>query len=181
MIHDIINIGLTLFMGQQAFLYFTNKETMEKLSDEKECECTCKDDNGAKKVYLKNRDLRALNDPLYPPERRVEAQQYPYPNTRFGERTRGEADEYQLIGLLYNTTVNRNYQLFGRRTYPGASEWEYYITGKDANSMEFKYPITAPNKQEIMDGTTITIPIDTNTYNVSIYNYDTYKYNPYVF
>ena len=32
--------------------------------------------------------------------------QYPFPNRLFGERTRGEPDDYQLVGLLYNTNVN---------------------------------------------------------------------------
>ncbi len=132
-----------------------------------------------KKLFLKNRDENAVYNPLAPPEQRVEERQYPYPNNMFWERTRGDPDDYQLVGLLYNTEVNKNYQLYGRRIYPGAYEWEYYIRGKDAGGLEYKLPIQLNNKEEIRDGMVINVPIDKNPYNVSIYNYDQPRYNPY--
>ena len=73
----------------------------------------------------------------------------------------------------------RNYQLFGRRTYPGSYEWEYYIRGRDAGGLDIKFPIQLNNKEEIRDGMNITIPIDKNTFTVSIYNYSTPRYNPF--
>jgi hypothetical protein len=135
--------------------------------------------NIVKHIFLKNRDENAVYNPLAPPEQRVEERQYPYPNTQFWERTRGDPDDYQLVGLLYNTDINKNYQLYGRRVYPGSYEWEYYIRGKDVGGLDFKFPIQLNNKEEIRDGMVITLPIDKNTFNVSIYNYDLPRYNPF--
>ena len=129
---------------------------------------------------LKRRDRKAVEDELSPPEQRVEAQQYidfDTDNLRVNIRTRGEPDNYQMVGLLYNKDMNKNYQLFGRRIYPGAYEWEYYIRGRDAGGLDFKFPIDS--KQELMDGSSINLPIDNNTYQLKIYNYDQPRYNPY--
>ncbi len=173
----------------QVILYYkndkNNKNNNEEKLDNTKLSDTDKERLGFidflyKYWFLKDRDYKTLYDPLSPPEKRVEMRQYPFPNRLFGERTRGEPDDYQLVGLLYNTNVNKNYQLFGRRTYPGSYEWEYYIRGKDSGGLEIKFPIQNQNKQEIMDGAIINIPIDSNPYNVSIYDYDTYRYNPYV-
>jgi hypothetical protein len=130
-------------------------------------------------MFLKKRDTDVVYNPLAPPEQRMESSQYPYNNTLFWEKTRGEPDDYQLVGLLYNTDVNKNYQLYGRRVYPGSYEWEYYIRGKDAGGLDIKLPIQLNNKEEIRDGISITIPIDKNPYTVSIYNYDLPRYNPF--
>ena len=127
---------------------------------------------------LKRRDRRAVEDEMVPPEQRVEARQYiDTDNLHVNIRTRGEPDDYQMVGLLYNKDMNKNYQLFGRRIYPGAYEWEYYIRGKDVGGLDFKFPIDS--KQELMDGSSINVPIDNNVYQVKIYNYDQPRYNPY--
>ena len=129
---------------------------------------------------LKRRDRKAVEDELSPPEQRVEAQQYidmEPDNLRVNIRTRGEPDDYQMVGLLYNKDMNKNYQLFGRRTYPGSYEWEYYIRGRDVGGLDFKFPIDS--KQELMDGTSINLPIDNSTYQLKIYNYDQPRYIPY--
>jgi hypothetical protein len=183
--HDLFNIVLTFLLLTQAYIYYKPNNIQENTTnDNKQKELDAQRisfmDYMYKYWFLKDRDYKTVYDPLSPPEKRIESRQYPFPNRLFGERTRGEADDYQLVGLLYNTTINKNYQLFGRRTYPGSYEWEYYIRGKDSGGLEIKFPIQNQNKQEIMDGSTITIPIDSNPYTVSIYNYDAYRYNPYV-
>lgn len=173
-IHDYINIALTLLLSQQAFVYFlkNKKEEYQGIINN-----NVMDDY--KYAFLKERDMKTVYDPLSPPEQRVEARQYPFPNVIFNERTRGEPDDYQLVGLLYNTDVNKNYQLYGRRTYPGSYEWEYYIRGKDAGGLDIKFPLNI--KDEIRDGLNITIPIDKNEYNVSIYDFDKPRYNPFIY
>jgi hypothetical protein len=186
--YDMINIILTLILIHQTFIYFKpkNDEKMEQSSKKMESVENAPNAPGVpsfeacKYWYLKGKDYNAVYDPLSPPEKRIESRQYPYPNRLFGERTRGEPDDYQLVGLLYNTTANKNYQLYGRQTYPGSYEWEYYIRGKDAGGLDFKFPLKANNKKEIMDGENITIPIDSNEYTVTIYDYDQYRYNPFV-
>jgi len=189
MIHDVINVLLTLFLFQQLYVYVNKSEEMEqnttdtvdlKDNDSITNYINKKIEEILKQMFLKNRDEGVVYNPLKPPEQRMESRQYPYQNNYlFNERTRGEPDDYQLVGLLYNTEVNKNYQLYGRRVYPGSYEWEYYIRGMDAGGLEFKYPIQLNNKEEIRDGLTINIPIDKNTYTVSIYNYDQPRYNPF--
>jgi hypothetical protein len=192
-IHDMINVLLALFLCQQLYVY-VNKNT-EKEENTYDTPTTTnasglldnnimnyinkKIEDILKQLFLKNRDAEAVYNPLKPPEQRMESRQYPYPQNLFLERTRGEPDDYQLVGLLYNTDVNKNYQLYGRRVYPGSYEWEYYILGKDLGGLEFKYPIQINNKEEIREGMTLTLPIDKNTYTVSIYNYDQPRYNPF--
>jgi hypothetical protein len=177
MIHDIINIILALFLCYQFLMYINKNEHNEKFDIS-----TFDMDKIMKllkEIFLKNRDENVVYNPLAAPEQRVENRQYPYPNNVFGEKTRGEPDDYQLVGLLYNTDVNKNYQLYGRRVYPGSYEWEYYIRGRDAGGLDIKFPIQLKNKEEIRDGIQLTIPIDKNIYNVSIYNYDVPRYNPF--
>jgi hypothetical protein len=185
-IHDIINVLLALFLCQQILAYvIKHSRNEENLKDN-----TIVDDNKLyyinnkieellKQIFLKNRDTDAVYNPLKPPEQRMESRQYPYPKNIFWERTRGEPDDYQLVGLLYNTDVNKNYQLYGRRVYPGSYEWEYYIRGMDAGGLDFKFPIQLNNKEEIRDGMMLNLPIDKNQYTVSIYNYDQPRYNPF--
>lgn len=132
--------------------------------------------------FLKVRDEKAVFDVLSPPEQRVEAQQYPdvsNPDLRLNIRTRGEPDDYQMVGLLYNKDVNKNYQLFGRRVYPGSYEWEYYVRGRDSGGLDIKFPLN--QKQEIMDNSTLNLPIDDNVYQVKIYNFDQPRYNPFMY
>ncbi len=174
-IYDIINITLLIVLLYQFKLYI-NYDTTEKVTNTNNNEMNW---DRIKDWLLKWKYRQAVEDPLTPPDRSVENRQLPMPNYYFQERTRGDPDDYQMVGLLYNTNVNKNYQLYGRRIYPGAYEWEYYILGKDAGGLEYKYPLALNNNAELLDGTTINIPIDSNPYNVSIYNYDYYRYNPY--
>lgn len=138
-------------------------------------------DNGNLSYRLLHRDQSVVNNPLAPPERRVEIQQYP--TVLFNEKTRGTPDNYHMVGLLYNddNTVDKKYQLYGRRVYPGSYEWEYYVRGVDSGGLEFKFPIELDNQREIRDNTQITLPFDSNNvYSVKIYEYDQPRYNPYV-
>ncbi len=163
MIHDTINIILTLFVCQQLYYYIQNKETMKDTDTNKINDAYNKLMDLLKQLFLKNKDQDVVYNPLAPPEQRVESRQYPYPNNNW-ERTRGDPDDYQL---------------YGRRIYPGAYEWEYYIRGKDAGGLDIKFPIQLNNKEEIRDGMVISLPIDKNQYTVSIYNYDQPRYNPF--
>ncbi len=186
MIHDSINIGLFIVVLLLLINYlFKNNmmpKTSEKLSDDDNqlLKISNNLDSLMKQLYLSNRDKDTVFNPLAPPEQRVESRQYPFPNKNW-IKSRGEPDDYQLVGLLYNTELNKNYQLYGRRVYPGSYEWEYYILGKDVGGLEIKLPIQLNNKEEIRDGMVISIPIDKNSYTVSIYNYSTPRYNPFPF
>jgi hypothetical protein len=184
--HDIVNTSLTaVLIGLALYNYnnmsenYTSPTTkpLIKFWDQLYDETNSLD---AKKYnFLLERDYKTVYDPLSPPEQRVESQQYPYGQVLFNKRTRGEPDNYQLVGLLYNQNKNKNYQIYGRHTYPGSYEWEYYLRAYDVGGLEVKLPLAG--KQELMDGTTMNIPYDDVPYNVSIYNYNMPRYNPFVY
>lgn len=129
------------------------------------------------KDQLKKRDRDVVDDTLVAPEKRVESHQYT--DLKLYERTRGVPDEYHLFGIFYNESVNKTYQLFGRRTYPGSPLFEYYYRGKDSGGLDFKFPL-ATNK-EIYDGDVIILPTDNLEFKVKIYPNDLPRYNPNIF
>jgi hypothetical protein len=170
----IINI---LILGH--FIYKINLFTPNIINKTEENIINPDENNNTDLKYkLMNRDSNTIINPLAPPERRVDINQYP--QIQLYEKTRGEPDTYQLLGLLYNDNVDKKYQLYGRQVYPGSYEWEYYIRGFDTGGLDYKFPIERTNKQEIYDNSDITIPIDNNIYKVKLYNFDQPRYNPYV-
>jgi hypothetical protein len=185
MIHDIINISLVGFILVETYIYLQkqqlNKENDKFMTYAEDTAAYWKNlyEEQSKRNYLEKRDYDTVYDPLSPPERRVEADQYPYPMVVFNEKTRGEPDNYQLVGLLYNSDKNKNYQLYGRRKYPGAYEWEYYLQANDAGGLTVKMPIGLKEQAELYDGQQLTIPYDNVPYNVTIYNFDQPRYNPF--
>ena len=193
-IHDIINLILFGILSYYFYIFYINRKKIENMdmslfaSDDKYATVGLKRklENMERELiyeknnFLKMRDMDAIYDPLAPPEQRMEYDQYIYPNVRYNIKTRGEPDDYQLVGLLYNQLVNKNYQLYGRRLYPGAYEWEYYIRSKDIGGLEIKFPIHHYHKNEIYDDTILRIPLDDLEYRVKIYKYDQPRYNPFI-
>ena len=171
MIHDIINLGLIIVLAINIY-----KNKVNKLSKEQMAPSTESQQNDTI-ISLKHRDISVINNPVIAPERRVEIDQYPNKLIKLNERTRGEPDDYQLQGLLYNTELNKNYQLYGRRKYPGAYEWEYYVRGMDVGGLDIKFPLDT--NQEIQNASIITLPIDNNPFTVKIYNFNQPRYNPF--
>jgi hypothetical protein len=178
--HDIINIVLAIYLLYQTYIYL-ELDKMENSDGDywrRLYEAKMKDD------YLLQRDYGVVYNPLAPPEQRVESQQYPYPQVLFNERTRGEPDNYQMVGLLYNTDKNKQFQLYGRRVYPGSPDWEYYLRGMDEGGLDTKLPIAFEQGQytqypELLNGQQINIPYDTDPYTVTIYQNEQYRYNPF--
>jgi hypothetical protein len=152
------------------------------------------------KRYLENRDRSIMNDRFVAPERR-----YPYtgdisplvqiPNDTINEYgitstpllspllpivnipTRGLPDNYQLLGILLRDKDENIQQLFGRPTFPGSNQFEYYIV-TERNGFTNKIPIETRGSREINDQDEIDTPI--GKYRVKLYNYNTPRYNPYV-
>ena len=130
------------------------------------------------KKYLENRDKSILYDPLIAPERRISYDQYP--NTiknLINIPTRGYPDNYQLLGLLYRDNDEKILQLYGRPTYPGSNEYEYYAT-TEQNGFINKIPFRIRGKREIEDQQHIEIPVLKGTFKVKLYDYDTPRYYP---
>jgi len=133
---------------------------------------------------LDYRDRTILYDPLTAPERRVDMREYPLPIIQeINIPTRGYQDSYQIVGLLSRSVDEKILQLFGRPTYPGSNQYEYYAT-TESNGFANKIPIETRGKREIEDGTSIKVPVfdeSKGDFQVKLYNYNTPRYNPYVF
>jgi len=132
---------------------------------------------------LENRDRSVLSDPLVAPERRIDVDQYPIRiQDEINIPSRGYPDNYQLMGIASRESDENIVQLFGRATFPGSNQYEYYIT---TNKYGFnnKIPIVTKGKKEIMDSDIIDIPEfdqSKGSFKVKIYDYNTPRYNPYI-
>jgi len=137
-----------------------------------------------KKIYLDRRDRRAVDDNLSPPERRDQAYQYPdrYVKSLINIPTRGLPDNYQVVGTLVRKKDEKVLQLFGRQTFPGSNQWEYYVVGNDGNAFTNKMPLNIKGGREIENGQQINLQwLDPSKgqFEVNLYNFDTPRYNPY--
>lgn len=133
---------------------------------------------------LEKRDRDLLDNPLIAPERRVEITRYPNRPliNKINIPTRGYPDNYQLIGLLSRKNDEKLLQLFGRPTFPGSNQYEYFVTTNN-HGFSNKIPIESKGRKEIEDGSLINIPFfdeSKGDFEVKLYNYNTPRYNPYI-
>jgi hypothetical protein len=178
MIIDFIKAISVLIIGDRVFEFMKHHGNLQKLVNEDGDVGDNSSFSLSQYYKIKQRDSSVISDPLVAPERRLEIDKSGNYPLIINERTRGDPDSYQMVGILYNEYSNKNYQLFGRRTYPGSNEWEYYIRGKDIGGLDIKFPLNT--NQEIYDSATIDIPLDNTIYTVKIYDYDKPRYIPYV-
>lgn len=133
-------------------------------------------------TYLENRDRSVLNDPLVAPERRVPLDQYPVRlNNIINVPTRGYPENFQLVGMVSRKVDEKILQLYGRPTYSGSNQWEYFIR-TEQNGFVNKIPIEYKHGKEIQDGDTLDVMGMDNSkglFTVKLYNYNTPRYNPY--
>lgn len=133
--------------------------------------------------YLENRDKSVLYNPLVAPERRMSSDQYSYPliyNNLFNYPTRGYPDNYQQLGIITRNNDEKILQLFGRPTFPGSNQWEYYVRSEKEGFIN-KIPLQIKNQKEIQDGDNIDVPgMNSNNgkFIVKIFNYFVPRYNP---
>jgi hypothetical protein len=134
--------------------------------------------------YLENRDRRVLYDPLVAPERRPPINQYPYPlvyKNLINYPTRGYPENYQELGLAIRKEDEKYLQLFGRPTFPGSNQWEYYVRAEKDGYVN-KIPINTRNKKELYDGDTIDVigmNQEKGKFIIKLFDYNTPRYNPY--
>ena len=96
-----------------------------------------------------SRDMRVLQDPLYPPLNRTESQVFNNTTREVANRnlyvpTNGSDDSFRLVGYLTNNDQNRdaggnNWKLFARMK--NRHEAEYYIIPAN-NNYDIKIPVT---------------------------------------
>ena len=183
---------LFIFIGMTTYYVYTiKKKTKNEINEYKQIlsnnntnEINEKEHVLPVRKLLEYRDRNVLYDPLVAPERRVDITQYPLPILhKINIPTRGYPDNYQLVGLLSRIGDEKILQLFGRPTFPGSNQYEYYAT-TESNGFANKIPIETKGKKEIEDGVSVKVPIfDQNKgdFQVKLYNYDTPRYNPYLF
>jgi len=134
-----------------------------------------------KKLELKENIVYESSN-ILPPERKY-AINFP---------TRGYPDNYQLMGILLKDNIETAYNLYGRQTYSGSNQYEYYVHAVIHNN-SIKLPLNI--NKEIFDGQTIDIIDSTrshprnksnvsstnelnNIFKVKLYPYDIPRYIP---
>ena len=136
-----------------------------------------------KRRALEYRDEQVKYNDFKPPERRIP--EYAYPNRGLKQLlnipTRGYPDNYQMLGLLLRENTETVYNLFGRQTYPGSNQYEYYAQG-NMHYNNVKLPIYSKGNRELNDGDEVRIPGTDESkgkFKVKLYNLDAPRYNPY--
>lgn len=135
---------------------------------------------------IDQRDKNAVLDPLTPPNRRLPRHVYPnhVKDYIFDQPTRGYPDNYHYYGNLIRREDNKIVKLYGRQTYPGSNQYDYYgITSDGVGSAEVKIPIDIPNNKELYDKDTINIDfldISKGSFILFMNDFDKPKYNPFV-
>ena len=119
-----------------------------------------------------SRDRKVINDPIYPPLKRLPKHLL---NTI---PTRGYPDNYHMIGILTRENDEKILQLFGRQRYPGSQQWEYYVTGNDPSGFTVKIPFKMNNYELIDDTTKVNIPQLNGEFTVTIYENNGPIYDP---
>jgi len=153
---------------------------------------------------LLNMDKERLENPLVPPlSRNMYTQKHglesiPKHAVPINIKTRGDGGDYQQIGILYKEDIANNEKapgnntdsnilpLFGKPTYDGSSQWNYY-TATDKNH-QIKIPLQLESKdctdergcKEINNGDSIQVPAYNGTFTANIYKLNSPRYIPYV-
>ncbi len=186
--YDVLNNKLnTLEKNAEIKKNIVKQENTDVIKNQKEI---------VEKINLidlnRDRDYRAMADPLYPPHARN-----PYMDRRINIKTRGDGGPYQQIGAIHkeenivkdgaspgSNSDSMVLPLFGKRTYDGSNQWNYYTVSNN----NVKIPITRNNNncsedrgcEEFFDNDTLNLPEFNGEFKVKIYNYDKPRYIPYV-
>jgi hypothetical protein len=126
--------------------------------------------------FLK-RDKAVLSNPLVAPFRRMARHVYGKNKIPLNFPTRGFADNFQYMGNLIRRSDERLVRLFGRQTYPGSTQYEYYGMMSDNSGSQIKVQIS--NSRELFNGDTVNIPLLNNSaFIVQLHKLDQPRYNP---
>ncbi len=186
---SIILLIIALILGVLVYMQRVNRKKREKVIYRDRYI----DRPIIKENYYEEKIDRKLEPPgvVYEPDRYM-PRRYVNPPVRgvpINIRTRGSPTEYQQMGILTNTSNPDDVRpLYGRQTYRGSNQWNYY-SSLDSN-LSTKIPIfKATNKctdergcQEINDGDNVTIGnISATQYTFTKYSNDDYRYIPDLF
>jgi hypothetical protein len=132
-------------------------------------------------------DYIKVDDPLVEPTRRLPRYALPpdYLAQVINVPTRGWPENFQLMGSLVRidppvtatTPIEEKIlRLFGRQTYPGSNQYEYYVMIPGTG---VKLPIRQRYKKELFTDDVVTIKELNAQYKVNMYKFDAPLYNPY--
>ena len=152
--------------------------------------------NKVKNVNVIDNNINIIeeNDILTPPSIKYDPPEILYeepilPDRQINIRTRGGPLEYQQLGIL--TSINNTNDvrpLFGRQTYSGSNQWNYYSAS--GSNYGARIPIFYKNQictdgvgcREIIDGDYIKIGnVSNQEYIFTKYSNNEYDYIPYIF
>lgn len=140
---------------------------------------------------------KRITDPLEPPERTtplffktIDFNKQNNLGIPINIETRGTAINYQQVGILIQDGASGDNKkilpLFGKPTYSGSQNWNYYTSSDGYHSM--KVAITNNNRsctqehgcKEIYDNDLVDIQGYDSKFKVSVYELDKPKYIPYI-
>jgi hypothetical protein len=73
------------------------------------------------------------------------------------DHTRGEPEQYKLLGLVIRDNTETIYKLYGRLKIPRSNRYEYYVTSTE-NNQNVKIFLENKNDKEIYDNDDVNIP-----------------------
>jgi hypothetical protein len=159
----IIILGLLI-------LYLVYKNTKSRYSKEKF-------------IYINNNIIEEKG--IIEPRKHYDSRFYPRKRMAINVPTRGEPPEYQQVGYLNGEGEENIKPLFGRQTYRGSNQWNYF-TSLDSH-LATKIPVYINDKDctdergcdELQKGKSVSMGERGNTYNASIYGNVAPRYIPY--
>ena len=161
----IIILGLLI-------LYFVYNNTKSRYSREKI-------------IYINNNIIEKEKEEIIEPRKHYDSIFYPRKRMAINVPTRGKPPEYQQVGYLTGEGEENIKPLFGRQTYRGSNQWNYF-TSLDSH-LATKIPVYMDNQdctdergcKELDKGSSVSMGQDGNTYNASIYGNVAPRYLPY--
>ncbi len=188
----LVCMSKTVFYFGCVILFLIVYLIIDKLNRSKdECVCPTLEKQDKKNVVVIDRPTQIIDrqivDRNNSPEQFKRGPERQYMGGRgipINIRTRGEPIEYQNIGTLTNASMSNDVKpLYGRRTYRGSNEWNYYtllnnhIQVKQAIEIDSNNCLDERGCRELMDGANINV--NGVSYTVKLYPYSDFRYIPY--
>jgi len=162
---NFIFIGIILILG---YLYLQEKNKNEI------------------NIYITDSESSDDEDIYDEPVRYYDSKYYPRKRMDINVPTRGEPPEYQQVGILKRDGEDNIKPLYGRQTYRGSNQWNYF-TSLDSH-LSTKVPVYVGESdctdergcKEINKNDNVLFGENGTTYSASIYNTKAPRYIPYI-
>jgi len=139
-----------------------------------------------KEIIQINNIIEEKKPELKEPRKYYDSRYYPRKRVDINVPTRGEPPEYQQVGLLTGEGTENIKPLYGRQTYRGSNQWNYF-TSLDSH-LSTKIPVYMGGQdctdergcKELNKGENVNMGEDGTNYSASIFNNKTIRYIPYL-